>query len=82
MISSPKPLFSLLVFALLIVSQANSAPIAIDEDDSGVCPMLDPSTSCPITCFRPDSVCGVDGVTYWCDWGFVMWGMVDRVKLC
>ncbi|XP_051121290.1 uncharacterized protein LOC127244820 isoform X2 [Andrographis paniculata] len=21
---------------------------------------------CPVKCFRPDPVCGVDGVTYWC----------------
>lgn len=21
---------------------------------------------CPVNCFRPDPVCGVDGVTYWC----------------
>ncbi|OEL37552.1 hypothetical protein BAE44_0001430, partial [Dichanthelium oligosanthes] len=21
---------------------------------------------CPVRCFRPDPVCGADGVTYWC----------------
>ncbi|KAK9914620.1 hypothetical protein M0R45_038389 [Rubus argutus] len=25
-----------------------------------------PALSCPVNCFRPDPVCGVDGVTYWC----------------
>lgn len=25
-----------------------------------------PAVSCPVNCFRPDPVCGVDGVTYWC----------------
>uniref|UniRef100_A0A0D9V6Z5 Kazal-like domain-containing protein n=1 Tax=Leersia perrieri TaxID=77586 RepID=A0A0D9V6Z5_9ORYZ len=23
-------------------------------------------SSCPVRCFRPDPVCGADGVTYWC----------------
>ncbi|KAF4356591.1 hypothetical protein F8388_006335 [Cannabis sativa] len=27
---------------------------------------LEKPASCPVTCFRTDSVCGVDGVTYWC----------------
>ncbi|XP_062119931.1 uncharacterized protein LOC133834360 [Humulus lupulus] len=27
---------------------------------------LERSSSCPVTCFRTDPVCGVDGVTYWC----------------
>ncbi|GMN44266.1 hypothetical protein TIFTF001_013453 [Ficus carica] len=27
---------------------------------------LERPPSCPVNCFRPDPVCGVDGVTYWC----------------
>lgn len=38
-------------------------------DEGDVCAVaLGPTTSksCPVNCFRPDPVCGVDGVTYWC----------------
>ncbi|XP_031108613.1 uncharacterized protein LOC116013094 [Ipomoea triloba] len=77
MISSAKPPFSLLVFALLIavfclstsvLAESSNNPLRLpsDQDDGDVCAMLDPPASCPIKCFRPDPVCGVDGVTYWC----------------
>ncbi|RWR86546.1 hypothetical protein CKAN_01545000 [Cinnamomum micranthum f. kanehirae] len=38
-------------------------PSDFTPDD--LCPRSPPA-SCPVTCFRPDPVCGVDGVTYWC----------------
>ncbi|KAI5063674.1 hypothetical protein GOP47_0022221, partial [Adiantum capillus-veneris] len=31
-----------------------------DDDDKGL------QELCPVACFRPDPVCGEDGVTYWC----------------
>ncbi|KAH7538350.1 hypothetical protein FEM48_Zijuj03G0190200 [Ziziphus jujuba var. spinosa] len=37
-----------------------------NEDVCGVVSTSDPPSSCPVKCFRPDPVCGVDGVTYWC----------------
>nr|GMC68329.1 serine protease inhibitor, Kazal-type family protein [Ipomoea batatas] len=77
MISSSKPPFSLLVFTLLnavfclftsVLAESSNNPLRLpsDQDDGDVCAMLDPPASCPIKCFRPDPVCGVDGVTYWC----------------
>lgn len=33
---------------------------------STVCNEKYESVSCPVSCFRPDPVCGVDGNTYWC----------------
>ncbi|KAJ4767189.1 Serine-type endopeptidase inhibitor [Rhynchospora pubera] len=32
------------------------------------CPALSDGfgSSCPVSCFRPDPVCGINGVTYWC----------------
>lgn len=37
---------------------AAAAAAAVDGD--GDVPL------CPVRCFRPDPVCGADGVTYWC----------------
>ncbi|KAF8716792.1 hypothetical protein HU200_025885 [Digitaria exilis] len=37
---------------------ASAAAAAADGD--GDVPL------CPVRCFRPDPVCGADGVTYWC----------------
>ena len=36
-----------------------------DRHDS-ICARASPAPACPVTCFRPDPVCGEDGVTYWC----------------
>lgn len=67
------PVFVLILFQILVFS---SLPTVRSEYESSVirlpsevCP--DPlgrpiSDSCPVNCFRPDPVCGVDGVTYWC----------------
>lgn len=37
-----------------------------DDDACGEWSRRSPVSSCPVKCFRPDPVCGVDGVTYWC----------------
>ncbi|GJN30685.1 hypothetical protein PR202_gb19012 [Eleusine coracana subsp. coracana] len=36
-------------------------PCAVSVSDGG-----GDTPSCPVRCFRPDPVCGADGVTYWC----------------
>ncbi|KAK9202088.1 hypothetical protein WN944_017297 [Citrus x changshan-huyou] len=36
------------------------------QESDGVCARFNKPELCPINCFRPDPVCGVDGVTYWC----------------
>ncbi|KAK9207120.1 hypothetical protein WN943_017405 [Citrus x changshan-huyou] len=36
------------------------------QESDGVCARFTKPELCPINCFRPDPVCGVDGVTYWC----------------
>ncbi|KAL5226546.1 hypothetical protein ABZP36_014811 [Zizania latifolia] len=38
-----------------------SDPCATSLSDGG-----SEAPSCPVRCFRPDPVCGEDGVTYWC----------------
>ncbi|CAN4089437.1 unnamed protein product [Withania somnifera] len=40
-----------------------------DQINQDICPTTTPSppeSSCTVNCFRPDPVCGVNGVTYWC----------------
>ncbi|KAL6127470.1 hypothetical protein ACLB2K_070835 [Fragaria x ananassa] len=41
-----------------------------ESQPADVCPVVVKSPvqalSCPVNCFRPDPVCGVNGVTYWC----------------
>ncbi|KAL5581685.1 hypothetical protein UlMin_014127 [Ulmus minor] len=70
---SPFHLF--FIFSLFVVS---SFPTARSEYDSSALRLpsdrnadlcgisLERPNSCPVKCFRPDPVCGVDGVTYWC----------------
>jgi hypothetical protein len=36
-------------------------PCAVSVSDGG-----GDAPFCPVRCFRPDPVCGADGVTYWC----------------
>ncbi|KAL3342397.1 hypothetical protein AABB24_026424 [Solanum stoloniferum] len=38
-----------------------------EQVNQDICPTTpSPPESCTINCFRPDPVCGVNGVTYWC----------------
>ncbi|KAF9667236.1 hypothetical protein SADUNF_Sadunf15G0001500 [Salix dunnii] len=37
-----------------------------DDDACGEWRSRSPVSTCPVKCFRPDPVCGVNGVTYWC----------------
>lgn len=39
----------------------------VQSQDVNLCPGETPAPGqCPIACFRPDPVCGANGVTYWC----------------
>ncbi|XP_040375821.1 uncharacterized protein LOC121053256 [Oryza brachyantha] len=54
-----------LLFAQTLASSASEA----GASDPCVAPVSDgggEAPSCPVRCFRPDPVCGADGVTYWC----------------
>ncbi|XP_047309068.1 uncharacterized protein LOC124912483 [Impatiens glandulifera] len=69
------PLFHLLIillcFSPFIRSEEDDGRSSIirmpvdDHDDICSGTPVQPS-SCPVKCFRPDPVCGIDGVTYWC----------------
>ncbi|XP_062186561.1 uncharacterized protein LOC133890128 [Phragmites australis] len=58
---------SLLLAQTLASSSSGAAaaepgdPCAVSVSDGG-----GEAPSCPVRCFRPDPVCGADGVTYWC----------------
>ncbi|KAL2542389.1 serine protease inhibitor [Abeliophyllum distichum] len=49
-------------------SNPNFLKLPSDQQEDDLCPVIFTSNSdaCPVKCFRPDPVCGVDGVTYWC----------------
>uniref|UniRef100_A0A7N0ZT96 Uncharacterized protein n=1 Tax=Kalanchoe fedtschenkoi TaxID=63787 RepID=A0A7N0ZT96_KALFE len=66
--ASPPLAITALFLLCLILSAAPSV-----RSDAGASTGDDPcpahrtaSASCPISCFRADPVCGVNGVTYWC----------------
>lgn len=72
-------LLSLLSFNLIPPTVKSEQPISSsllclpsdggsDAGESLICPRIDSDEtgSCPVKCFRPDPVCGADGVTYWC----------------
>ncbi|XP_062027847.1 uncharacterized protein LOC133743822 [Rosa rugosa] len=65
---SQAPLVLFTVFIILCsFPTVRSDPIIKMPTDA--CPGSSLSRSpavCPVNCFRPDPVCGVDGVTYWC----------------
>uniref|UniRef100_A0A0V0HZI4 Putative ovule protein n=1 Tax=Solanum chacoense TaxID=4108 RepID=A0A0V0HZI4_SOLCH len=55
------------IFLSITVCLNGLNPLPSHQDDEDKCPRTPfPTDSCPINCFRPDPVCGVDGVTYWC----------------
>ncbi|ONK55867.1 uncharacterized protein A4U43_C10F1780 [Asparagus officinalis] len=57
--SSPNPSILLLTLTLTLLL----LPLARSEDFICPAPSTGSARSCPINCFRPDPVCGVDGVT-------------------
>ncbi|KAJ1279882.1 hypothetical protein BS78_04G189800 [Paspalum vaginatum] len=69
------PLLLATLFLLLAQSQTlatSSSPAAAEMAEPGdpcAAVMADGDGDvplCPVRCFRPDPVCGADGVTYWC----------------
>ncbi|RAL40139.1 hypothetical protein DM860_008279 [Cuscuta australis] len=74
-----KPPFFLIAFSLYIVVLCSPTPTAdlgessnnpplwpSNRDNNAIFHIQDSQVACPINCFRPDPVCGVNGVTYWC----------------
>ncbi|KAL1822480.1 hypothetical protein ACET3Z_009258 [Daucus carota] len=53
---------------ILIITLHTLPAVRSTSDDSNLC-SNSPISLCPISCFRPDPVCGTDGVTYWCGCG-------------
>ncbi|GLJ13327.1 hypothetical protein SUGI_0210290 [Cryptomeria japonica] len=39
------------------------------------------SVSCPVSCFRADPVCGVNGITYWCGCAEALCAGVEVAKV-
>ncbi|XP_071687119.1 uncharacterized protein [Rutidosis leptorrhynchoides] len=76
--SSPSPILILIIITITIAVTVTASPnpVTIDSDilrlpsddtESGsLCPNSLTAGSCPVKCFRPAPVCGVDNVTYWC----------------
>ncbi|XP_078445956.1 uncharacterized protein LOC144714996 [Wolffia australiana] len=46
--------------------QLTGEEIRLPSEGELICPRLPSASACPVTCFRPDPVCGDNGVTYWC----------------
>lgn len=46
----------------------NPLRLPSEHDNQEICALIIDGEycSCPVKCFRPDPVCGVDGKTYWC----------------
>ncbi|KAF3625984.1 putative calcium-dependent protein kinase 17-like [Capsicum annuum] len=68
-------LFSLLYFVISFPmtvrgDDVNPLRLPSEHDNQEICPLMPPLVgdhrSCPVKCFRPDPVCGIDGKTYWC----------------
>ncbi|XP_057440141.1 uncharacterized protein LOC130732026 [Lotus japonicus] len=74
------PRFSAVFIAVFALCVYPSVLLAGDEGRE-VCAVTAPSSSCPVTCFRADPVCGVDGVTYWCGCAEAACGGVKVAKL-
>ncbi|KAG6422528.1 hypothetical protein SASPL_119102 [Salvia splendens] len=63
-------IIAVLLTAFLLLPAARSEPSILklpsDHPETDLCPLNSEPDACPVKCFRPDPVCGVDGVTYWC----------------
>ncbi|KAL3838003.1 hypothetical protein ACJIZ3_022594 [Penstemon smallii] len=63
--------FAAAVLLLSPTARSETSILKLPSDqplENDLCPLLnhgDPD-ACPVKCFRPDPVCGSDGVTYWC----------------
>ncbi|KAF7830819.1 uncharacterized protein G2W53_013152 [Senna tora] len=62
-------IFALCHFPMVRARDDSSSIIQLPSESSNEGPNLCAGVvpaSCPVSCFRTDPVCGVDGVTYWC----------------
>lgn len=69
--SKPSSVFILIVLLTTLLpptvrSDHNVLKLPSDQQENDLCSLDSESNTCPVKCFRPDPVCGVDGVTYWC----------------
>ncbi|KAH9300497.1 hypothetical protein KI387_012080, partial [Taxus chinensis] len=60
-----------LIFAPVLAIENADAIIALPSSQNAKKPAAcsekyKDSVSCPVSCFRADPVCGVNGITYWC----------------
>jgi hypothetical protein len=65
----PYRILFLATLALLLAQSLASPSSAFESADPCAVSVSNGSGDapfCPVRCFRPDPVCGADGVTYWC----------------
>ncbi|XP_023754958.1 uncharacterized protein LOC111903413 [Lactuca sativa] len=86
--SSPIALIIITIAIALTASpicvQSKSDFLLLPSDDAGstsLCPRSVNSESCPVKCFRPAPVCGVNNVTYWCGCSEAICAGVQVAKL-
>ena len=72
---TPPARFLLVAAALALLLLSSSPTLAASDAAASTEPCAAPADAsaasdevalCPVRCFRPDPVCGADGVTYWC----------------
>ncbi|KAI3517788.1 hypothetical protein L2E82_07342 [Cichorium intybus] len=72
--SSSPILFMIITIAIALTAspisvQSKPQLLLLPSDEPGstsLCPYSVNPNSCPVKCFRPAPVCGVNNVTYWC----------------
>ncbi|XP_038683904.1 uncharacterized protein LOC119984154 isoform X2 [Tripterygium wilfordii] len=57
---------AVLVFAFSLCFPAVLSKQDLSRASNDACTGFTRPGLCPINCFRPDPVCGEDGITYWC----------------
>nr|CAD1829537.1 unnamed protein product [Ananas comosus var. bracteatus] len=64
----PLLLPALLSRTLVSATVSGAGAAAADDDHDDPCPAISDGGGggCHVSCFRPDPVCGENGVTYWC----------------
>ncbi|KAK1415102.1 hypothetical protein QVD17_30873 [Tagetes erecta] len=69
MSTPPILLLLILILTIAVAVSVTASPISIQlpsDVSTSLCSVSVTPGSCPVKCFRPDPVCGVDNVTYWC----------------
>ncbi|KAL2556318.1 serine protease inhibitor [Forsythia ovata] len=74
-IRKPSPSYSILILIVILTTHflptVRSTPNFLklhsdQQEDGNLCRANLKPDFCPVKCFRPDPVCGANGVTYWC----------------